>query len=181
MAACFGRLGRDPTFARNGAIGGGIIQNNPFGAGWQVAGAADFNGDGKADLVYRRVSDGATEVQLLNGTTITGGGVPPAAAEPASASLFDPQSGVNGGGGNETIWGGAGQTITDNGTQGYDTVVGFSQSAGDRLSFPNDSAAAIDDVLASARTSNGNTILNLPDGSSFTLIDITHVDSSFFV
>ena len=98
-----------------------------------------------------------------------------------SASLFDPQSGVNGGGGNETIWGGAGQTITDNGIQGYDTVVGFSQSAGDRLSFPNDSAAAIDDVLASARISNGNTILNLPDGSSFTLIDLTHVDSSFFV
>lgn len=73
-------------------VGGGAIQNNPFGAGWQVVGAADFSGDGKADLVYRRASDELTEVQFLNGTTIIGGGVPPASANAASASQMDSQA-----------------------------------------------------------------------------------------
>jgi hypothetical protein len=70
--------------------------------------------------------------------------------------------------------------IEDTGVRGYDTVVGFSQSAGDRLSFANESAAAIDSVVGSAHTSNGNTILTLPDGATVTLFGITHIDSSFF-
>src|SRR5262249_43423492 len=57
------------------AVGGGLIANNPFGLGWRVVGAADSNGDGKPDLVYRRISDGLTELDLLNGTTIIGGGI----------------------------------------------------------------------------------------------------------
>src|SRR5262249_61247989 len=44
-------------------------------------GAADFNGDGKADLVYRRAVDGITEVQFLSGTNVTGGGILSADAE----------------------------------------------------------------------------------------------------
>jgi hypothetical protein len=57
------------------AVGGGAIANSPFGAGWQVVGVGDFNGDGKADLVYRNVATGTTEIQFLNGTTPIGGGV----------------------------------------------------------------------------------------------------------
>ena len=55
--------------------GGGVIANTPFGPGWQVVGVGDFNSDGKADLVYRNVSTGTTEVQLLNGTSAIGGGI----------------------------------------------------------------------------------------------------------
>jgi hypothetical protein len=59
----------------NTAVGGGAIANSPFGAGWQVVGVGDFNGDGKADLVYRNSTTGTTEVQFLNGTTPIGGGI----------------------------------------------------------------------------------------------------------
>ena len=57
------------------AIGGGTVTNSPFGSDWRVIGTGDFNGDGKTDLVYRRVNDGLTEIQFLNGTTQLGGGV----------------------------------------------------------------------------------------------------------
>ena len=59
----------------NTAVGGGAIANNAFDASWQVVGVGDFNGDGFADLVYRRPSDGLTEIQFLHGTTAIGGGV----------------------------------------------------------------------------------------------------------
>jgi hypothetical protein len=59
----------------NHAIGGGVIANSPFGLDWNIAGIGDFNADGHADLVYRRVSDGLTEIQYLNGNAAIGGGV----------------------------------------------------------------------------------------------------------
>jgi probable HAF family extracellular repeat protein len=55
-------------------VGGGAIPNNPFGAGWSVVGAGDFNFDGKTDLVWQRASDGLVEISYMNGTTIVGGG-----------------------------------------------------------------------------------------------------------
>jgi hypothetical protein len=64
------------------STGGGLIPANPFGQGWDIAGVGDFNGDGHADLVYRRPSDGLTEIQFLNGTTPIGGGVSSAGAQP---------------------------------------------------------------------------------------------------
>jgi hypothetical protein len=53
-------------------VGGGALTNNgfnAFGAGWQVIGVGDFNGDGNADLLYRNTTTGVTEVQLLHGLT----------------------------------------------------------------------------------------------------------------
>lgn len=72
----------------NTAIGGGLIQNNPLGSGWNVAGVADFNGDGRSDLVYRR-SDGATEIELLNGLTLLGNGL---TASPDAGLLPQPNT-----------------------------------------------------------------------------------------
>jgi hypothetical protein len=55
-------------------LGGGVISNSPFDANWQAVAVGDFNGDGMADIAYRRISDGLTELQFLNGTTPIGGG-----------------------------------------------------------------------------------------------------------
>ena len=100
------------------------------------------------------------------------------------------------------MWGGPGDTITggtgtlavfidhqtypgavllgDNGTTGSDTVTGFSQLAGDRIFFPNETPNAINSVLASAQAHNGNTLITLPDGATITLIGITRIDNTFF-
>jgi hypothetical protein len=59
----------------NNGAGGGVIANNPFGADFQIVTAGDFNGDGHADLVWRRPADGLVEIQFLNGNNGAGGGV----------------------------------------------------------------------------------------------------------
>ena len=59
----------------NTAVGGGAIANNALDASWNVAGVGDFNGDGMADLVWRRASDGLIEVQFMNGNAAIGGGI----------------------------------------------------------------------------------------------------------
>src|SRR5262249_59431806 len=38
-----------------------------FGPEWQVVGVGDFNGDGKADILFRRASDGSLSLYLMNG------------------------------------------------------------------------------------------------------------------
>ena len=56
-------------------IGGGAIANNPFDASWAISGVADFNGDGRPDLIWRHSGDGLSEIQFLNGITAIGGGI----------------------------------------------------------------------------------------------------------
>ena len=62
--------------------GGGAISNNPFDSSFQLAGVGDFNADGHADLIYRRASDGLTEIQFLNGNTAIGGGISSLGSQP---------------------------------------------------------------------------------------------------
>ena len=52
----------------NGATqsAGQVVMTDP---NWSVTHMADTNGDGKSDLLWRRASDGATALWLMNGLT----------------------------------------------------------------------------------------------------------------
>jgi len=151
---------------------------------------------GAGDTVTGSTGSGASTIIGAEGATITGG---------SGSDLINGVAGlqsITGGSGATTVWGGPGDTITggpgelsvaidhinspgavlvgDNGVKGSITVTGFSQLAGDRLFFPNETTASISGVVASAQTSNGNTLVTLPDGATMTLVGITHIDSTFF-
>jgi hypothetical protein len=42
--------------------------------GWQVQGIADFNGDGKSDILWRKAETGETAVWFMNSSVKSGGG-----------------------------------------------------------------------------------------------------------
>ncbi len=88
---------------------------------------------------------------------------------------------IDGGSGDNLIVAGSGGTlIEDNGTQGHDTVVGFDTAHGDAISFSGQDAATVDQVVATATVSGGSTTITLPDGTTMTLVGISHIDSTFF-
>ena len=45
---------------------------------------------------------------------------------------------------------------------------------------PGETHATIDQVVATSHVQGSNTTITLPDGSTMTLVGITHIDSSFF-
>ena len=53
-------------------IGAGALANP--GPSWHVAGTGDFNGDGKADILWQN-SDGTPVIWLMNGASIIGSGI----------------------------------------------------------------------------------------------------------
>jgi hypothetical protein len=54
--------------------GGGAITNDVWDSTWLVAGVADFDGDGRADILLRSSVSGALLVQLQDATRSIGGG-----------------------------------------------------------------------------------------------------------
>jgi Ca2+-binding RTX toxin-like protein len=88
---------------------------------------------------------------------------------------------IDGGAGNNTIQVGTGPTlIQDNGVTGHDTVVGFDTAHGDKIGFEGENKASINNVVATANEHDGNTTITLPDGSTMTLVGISHIDHTFF-
>ncbi len=151
---------------------------------------------GAGDTITGSTGKGASVIIGAQGSTITGG---------AGFDLVNGIAGaqrITGGSGTTTVWGGAGDTISggsgnmnvaidhsvisgavrvgDSGVKGSTTVSGFSQPAGDRIFFPNETTAAISSIVTTAQSSGGNTLITLPDGGTMTLLGITKIDSTFF-
>jgi len=80
--------GNDDILWRNGSTGENYLypmDGITIGAGegflrtvadlkWDIAGAGDFNGDGRSDILWRNASTGENYVYLVDGTAITGEG-----------------------------------------------------------------------------------------------------------
>jgi VCBS repeat protein len=47
-------------------------QGNPTDPSWQIQGVSDFNGDGRADILWRRTTDGLGSIWMMNGGTNAG-------------------------------------------------------------------------------------------------------------
>ncbi len=74
---------------------------------------------------------------------------------------------------------GSGTTLADGGNKFADTVVGFDQSAGDRIHLTTDTVA--DAVAHSTQVHGGaDTMITLSDGSTILLKGVSHIDPSFF-
>ncbi len=74
---------------------------------------------------------------------------------------------------------GGNMTFADAGNKFTDTVVGFDQSAGDRIHLTSDTAA---NAVAHSTQVNGgaDTLVTLSDGSTILLKGVGHIDSGFF-
>jgi Ca2+-binding RTX toxin-like protein len=143
-------------------------------------------------------SGGNETIAGVSGNTITGG---------AANTFIDATMGnesIVAGSGNSTIWGGAGdtiqgasgsgsaligfaggnQTLWDNASTstGSDSIFGFSQSSGDRISLNGvtDDAASV--VASATADSSGNAVVQLSDGSSITLLGVSpgSLNTGFF-
>ena len=59
----------------NGISIGSVGSPASVGREWTIHGAGDFNGDGKADILWRH-SSGLVHIWLMDGTSIGGAGSP---------------------------------------------------------------------------------------------------------
>lgn len=139
---------------------------------WIVAAVGDFNGDGKADILWRNTTTGDTVVSLMNGSTIlstTFLATVPAAWSVAGVGDF------NGDGRADILWRNStsGDTVVSilNSTSSVPTIASStflvslpsSWSVGEVGNFSNDGKAGI-----LWRNTNGDTVISLANGSAIT-------------
>ena len=169
----FGGAGPDVIYAGAGSdtITAGSGPATIYGAHGDPRGFDRFDGGGHGDLRDFDRFDGHAQ----SGDLITGG---------SGNDLIIGGRGhetIDGGAGNNMIQVGSGPTlIQDHGVAGHDTVVGFDTAHGDQIGFEGENNASIDNVVATANENGGNTTISLPDGSTMTLVGITHIDHTFF-
>jgi hypothetical protein len=122
-----------------------------------IGGTGDAITGGPDDLIWMGACD---KIVAAAGDSIVGGKTPG----------FDT---IQANGGHETVTG----TPSNETVAGFDTVTGPGH---DEISFAGESQRSIQNVVATQEQSCGNTTLHLPDGSSITLVGVTHVTNTFF-
>lgn len=131
-----------------------------------VGGGGASSIDGSAGRIQITAGTGYNTIAAANHDTVKG-----------SAG----NSTVDLGGGPVTLNLGTGiETIADTGTKSSATMTGFDQVAGDRISFAGETPALIDQVVATAKSTGGNTAITLPDGTTMNLIGVAHINATFF-
>jgi len=133
------------------------------------------------------VASDATGSAVQLGGSLAGGGV---AADGAAAAFDSPviagglasgavEGVVTGGGSAVAASSGAVSEAGTSGALSKAATFVSTGSGGGRALFLNEAAAGINSVVASAQTSNGNTLITLPNGATMTLIGVTKVGSTF--
>ena len=110
-------------------------------SGWNIVGVGDFNGDGKADILWQNSTSGEVYIWLMSGTTIASQGTP-ATVSPSSGWSIAGAGDFDGNGTSDILWRNTtsgevyiwlmnGTTITSQGSPGTVSSVWSIQGVGD--------------------------------------------------
>jgi hypothetical protein len=81
----------------------GLLPSVDPASAWQIEQAADLDGDGKADLVWRNTSTGQNAVWFMDGLTRTSSGLMPPVG-PASGWQIEQAADLDGDGKADLVW-----------------------------------------------------------------------------